>query len=68
MAPDQSSTFSGYKILIEPDGPIYFAGCHASHIVAWQEGAALSSLRAVRMISDRVKQALLAGNDAALPA
>jgi len=45
----------GYKTLIEPDGPIYFVGDHVSHILGWQEGAALSALRAVQMISDRVR-------------
>ena len=49
----------GYETLIQPDGPIYFAGCHVSHIVAWQEGAALSSQRAVKMISEKVKMAKL---------
>ena len=49
----------GYETLIQPDGPIYFAGDHVSHIVAWQEGAAVSSLRAVQMITDRVKAAAL---------
>ncbi len=34
--------------------------CHVSHIVAWQEGAALSNRRAVQMISDKVQQARLA--------
>jgi monoamine oxidase len=47
----------GYEVLIEADGPVYFVGDHVSHIVGWQEGAALSSLRAVQMISDRVKAA-----------
>jgi monoamine oxidase len=47
----------GYETLIQPDGPIYFAGCHVSHIVAWQEGAALSSLRAIGMINEKVKAA-----------
>jgi monoamine oxidase len=47
----------GYETLLEADGPIYFVGDHVSHIVGWQEGAALSSLRAVQMISDRVKAA-----------
>jgi monoamine oxidase len=50
----------GYETLLEPDGPIYFAGDHVSHIVGWQEGAAVSSVRAVNMISERVKQARLA--------
>ena len=51
----------GYETLIEPDGPIIFAGDHVSHIVAWQEGAALSALRAVQQVADRVKAAKLGG-------
>ena len=51
----------GYETLIEPDGPIIFAGDHVSHIVAWQEGAALSALRAVGQVNDRVKASRLAG-------
>ena len=47
-------TNEGYETLTRPDGPIYFAGCHVSHIVAWQEGAALSSLRAIKMINEQV--------------
>lgn len=50
----------GYETLLQPDGPIYFAGDHVSHIVGWQEGAAVSSLRVVTMISEKVKQARLA--------
>jgi len=46
---------AGYETLIAPDGPIYFVGDHVSHILGWQEGAALSALRAVQMISDRVR-------------
>jgi monoamine oxidase len=51
----------GYETVIQPDGPIYFAGDTISHIVGWQEGAALSARRAVNMISDKVKAARLAG-------
>ena len=47
---------SGYDVVIQADGPIYFAGDTISHIVGWQEGAALSARRAVGMISDKVKQ------------
>jgi monoamine oxidase len=47
----------GYDVLLDADGPVYFVGDHVSHIVGWQEGAALSSLRAVQRISDRVKAA-----------
>jgi monoamine oxidase len=52
---------SGYDLIIQADGPIYFAGDTASHIVGWQEGAALSARRAVGMICDKVKAARLAG-------
>jgi monoamine oxidase len=51
----------GYDMIIQADGPIYFAGDTASHIVGWQEGAALSARRAVGMIADKVKAAKLAG-------
>jgi monoamine oxidase len=50
----------GYETLIEPDGPIIFAGDHVSHLVAWQEGAALSALRAVEQVNDKAKAARLA--------
>jgi monoamine oxidase len=52
---------TGYDVIIEADGPIYFAGDTASHIVGWQEGAALSARRAVGMIADKVKAAKLSG-------
>jgi monoamine oxidase len=42
-----------YETLIAADGPIYFVGDHTSHILGWQEGAALSSLRAIQMIGER---------------
>jgi monoamine oxidase len=52
---------SGYETIIEADGPFYFAGDTASHIVGWQEGAATSAVRAVKMICSQVKAAKLAG-------
>jgi monoamine oxidase len=56
--PDQSAwedgrVDPGYELLLQPDGPVYFVGEHVSHIRAWQEGAALSALRAVQMIGAR---------------
>jgi monoamine oxidase len=45
----------GYKTVIEPDGPFYFAGDTISNVVGWQEGAALSARRAVTMISERIR-------------
>jgi monoamine oxidase len=58
----QTRTNPGYETLLQPDGPIFFAGDHVSHLVGWQEGAALSALRAVQLISDRVKAGRLATN------
>lgn len=51
---------AGYDTVIQADGPIYFAGDTISHIVGWQEGAALSARRAVTMIGEKVKSAALA--------
>jgi monoamine oxidase len=39
-----------YQYLIRPDGPIYLAGDHTTHLVGWQEGAALSAHRVVSLI------------------
>jgi monoamine oxidase len=48
--------YSGpYRAFLEPDERIFFAGDHCSHVVAWQEGAALSAHRTVRMIGERVR-------------
>ncbi|RXH56336.1 flavin monoamine oxidase family protein [Granulicella sibirica] len=52
---------AGYDTVIEPDGPIYLAGDTISHLVGWQEGAALSARRAVSLISDKVKASPAAG-------
>jgi monoamine oxidase len=46
-----------YGTITSPDGPIYFAGDHTSHLIGWQEGAALSGKRAVQMICDRIQAA-----------
>ncbi|MGC2333820.1 MAG: FAD-dependent oxidoreductase [Candidatus Acidiferrales bacterium] len=43
--------FSGYERAIQPDGPIYLCGEHLSHLVGWQEGAALSAHRVVSLLS-----------------
>ncbi len=44
---------AAFDLLSEPDGPIYFAGDHLSHITSWQQGAFLSSHRVVNQISAR---------------
>jgi len=46
-----------YQAFLEPDGRIYFAGDYCSHLLTWQEGAALSAHRTVNMISERVRVA-----------
>ena len=46
-----------YKEFIQPDDRIYFSGDHCSHIIGWQEGAALASHRAISLISERVQVA-----------
>jgi monoamine oxidase len=51
---------AGYETVIQPDGPFYIAGDTTSHVVAWQEGAALSARRVVTMLSDKVKHSRLA--------
>ena len=53
----RTQTNPGYETLIEPDGRVIFAGDHVSHIVAWQEGAAVSAIRAVGQVAERVKAA-----------
>ena len=42
--------------LLEPDRHIFFAGDHTSHLVGWQEGAALSAYRAIGQISGMVER------------
>jgi monoamine oxidase len=51
-----------YKEFIQPDDRIYFSGDHCSHIIGWQEGAALASHRAINMISQRVQMARVSGS------
>jgi monoamine oxidase len=51
-----------YKEFIQPDDRIYFSGDHCSHLIGWQEGAALASHRAISMISERVQMAKVGGS------
>ena len=39
---NEPATYAGYERMIQPDGRIFFAGDHISHLVGWQEGAALA--------------------------
>jgi len=49
------STKPAYDELNKPDGRIYFAGDYLSHIVGWQEGAALSAHRAIHGIAEQMR-------------
>ena len=44
-----------YKELLQPEGPIVFAGEHLSYVGLWQEGAALSALEAVKLVHAMAK-------------
>ena len=48
---------SAYKVLLQPDGPIFLAGEHLSYITGWQEGAARSALLAVEGVASRAQAA-----------
>jgi len=55
--PNEAAYYNGpYRELIVPDDRIYFAGDHCSHIIGWQEGAALAAQRTITMIAGRVNQ------------
>jgi monoamine oxidase len=43
-----------YRLLDQPEGRVYLAGEHMSHINGWQEGAAVSVHRVLKMIAERV--------------
>ena len=49
------SAKSAYDELNKPDDRIHFAGDYLSHVVGWQEGAALSAHRAVRGIAEHMR-------------
>ena len=56
VSPFNFGSTKEYQRLIQPEGRIYFAGDHTSHLVGWQEGAALSAHRAIELIGRRVAQ------------
>lgn len=45
----------GYNLLIEPDRRVYFAGDHASQLLGWQEGSALSAHYVLNHIGRRMQ-------------
>jgi monoamine oxidase len=40
-----------YPVLLEPDGPYYFAGEYLSYVNGWQEGAVRSAHHAVTKVA-----------------
>ena len=44
-----------YKVFLQPDGRIFFAGDFCSHLTVWQEGAALAAQRTAQMIVEHVR-------------
>ena len=46
-----------YRVLLEPDGPLYMAGEHLSNLPGWQEGAILSAHKATQAIAQRTGKA-----------
>jgi monoamine oxidase len=48
---------SSLATLQRPDRRVYFAGDHTSHLVGWQEGAALSAHRVITQLSARIQSA-----------
>lgn len=52
-----SNDQSALATLQSPDRRIYFAGDHTSHIVGWQEGAALSAHRVINQLGARLQPA-----------
>jgi monoamine oxidase len=47
---------AGYEVWIQPHGRIHFAGDHNSYLVGWQEGAALSAHRALKMLGTQMNK------------
>lgn len=45
---------SRYSELMKPEGTIFFAGDHLSHVTLWQEGAALSAQSAIKTMVTQV--------------
>jgi monoamine oxidase len=45
-----------YPVLLEPDGPYYFAGEYLSYVNGWQEGAVLSAHHTIQKLANHVKE------------
>jgi monoamine oxidase len=45
---------TAYRLLNQPDGPIYLAGEHMSYVTGWQEGAILSAHEVICNLGVRV--------------
>lgn len=54
-AEDPAAARDDFPLLLRPDGPVHFAGEHASSITGWIEGAVRSPHFTVAQIADRVR-------------
>ena len=52
---DPTAAREDFPLLLRPDGPVYFAGEHASHVTGWIEGAVRSAHATVAQIAERVR-------------
>jgi monoamine oxidase len=51
----EGNDLDDYKLLNQPDGPIYFATANLSQTPGWQEGAARSALRIISMLGEQAR-------------
>ncbi len=51
---EQKDREIAYRVLNQPDGPIYLAGEHMSYVTGWQEGAILSAHEVIRNLQQIV--------------
>jgi len=51
---DEGARDAAYPVLLQPDGPFYFAGEHMSYVTGWQEGAVRSAQYTIGQIAERV--------------
>lgn len=54
---EDRATSPGYQKLLEPVGPLYFAGDHLSYVTAWQHGALESARYVVTALHQRALSA-----------
>jgi monoamine oxidase len=64
---DADARKEAYPVLLQGDGPFYFAGEHMSYNTGWQEGAVQSAHHTVKEIAERVRTGRRADRPVAPP-